>query len=102
MSLYVDHVNIDVSGEQAAAIWKALDRMATTHPDGPYRAMLDRTCSAVTRAIREATFKAQAADAAGQVSALRLVGDDDSPLSHAYRRSLLSNDIDDEDGGAVA
>lgn len=101
MSLYVDHVNIDVSGEQANAIWKALDRMAATHPDGPYRAMLDRTCSAVTRAIREATFKAQAADATGQVSALRLVGKErPTPLTESYRAALLGLDVDAEDGAA--
>jgi hypothetical protein len=73
MSLYVDEVPMVVSGEQAAAIWKALDKMAAGHPDGPYRAMLDRTSALVGRAVRDATFAEQARKADADVS--RLIGE---------------------------
>jgi hypothetical protein len=73
MSLYVDEVPMVVSGEQAAAIWKALDKMAAGHPDGPYRAMLDRTSALVGRAVRDATFAEQARQAESVLIADRFI-----------------------------
>lgn len=60
MSLFIDTVEITLTGEEANAIYRAVDRFAAGRPDGPQRAMLDRLNVKVANAIRVATLAEEA------------------------------------------